>query len=79
MSKSVVNEFQPSITEWFASIGEKKQAEIFRREDNEKNQRFEILHEIIGFPYEIPEKFSAAELKRPSANFNSFLRKNAQR
>lgn len=75
MSKSVVTQYQPSITEWFASIGQKKEAEIFRREDNEKNQRFEILHETIGFPYEIPEKFSAIELKHPSKKFVNFLKK----
>lgn len=75
MSKSVVNEFQPSVTEWFALIGEKKAAEDFRIEDNKKVERLEFLFQTIGLPYERPDKLDAIELSQPSARFQKILKK----
>lgn len=62
MSKSVVTQYQPSITEWFASIGSKYEANAFREEDNLKVYKSETLWQTIGLPYERPEKYPAKEL-----------------
>lgn len=74
MSKSVVTQYQPSITEWFASIGEQKEAEIFRAEDNLKVHKSEILYQTIGLPYERPEKFAAQELANCGPIFSKILK-----
>ncbi len=74
MSKAVVNEFQPSVTEWFALIGEQKAAEEFREEDNHKVDRLEYLYQTIGLPYERPEKLEATELSNPSERFKQILK-----
>jgi len=60
--KSVITQYQPSITEWFAAIGEEKESEAFRKEDNGKVDRLEFLYQTIGLPYERPEKWEASEL-----------------
>lgn len=73
MSKSVVNEFQPSVTEWFALIGENKEAEEFRVEDNHKVDRLEYLFQTIGLPYERPERLDATELTNKSDRFKKIL------
>lgn len=74
MAKPVVNEHQPSITEWFAAIGEVAASEAFRAEDNRKAERLEALYQAIGLPYERPERFSARELWDAGPAFAQILR-----
>lgn len=73
-NKSVVTSYQPSFTEWFAGIGESAEANEFREEDNKKVERLEVLYQVIGLPYERPEKFTARELVTPSARFQQVLK-----
>jgi phosphohistidine swiveling domain-containing protein len=73
MSQSVINEHQPSLTEWFAVIGEGKESEDFRKEDNGKTGRLEFLYQQIGLPYERPEKFEASDLNEESLVFQHIL------
>jgi phosphohistidine swiveling domain-containing protein len=75
MGKEVVNQYQPSISEWFALISETKEAEAFRLEDNHKVDRLDYLHQKIGLPYERPEKLPAIELSEPSKRFLEILKK----
>ncbi|MDD5731774.1 MAG: PEP-utilizing enzyme [Patescibacteria group bacterium] len=63
MSKAVVTNNQPSITEWFAVLGDKKKSDELREEDNHKHQRLELLYQKIGLEYERPERWSAEDLK----------------
>jgi hypothetical protein len=73
MHKSVMTQYQPSMTEWFADIGDAAAAEAFRKEDNEKAMRSEILYQTIGLPYERPEKFEARELTDLDPCFKKIL------
>lgn len=61
------------MTEWFAEIGEQKESEEFRKEDNYKVERLEMLYQVIGLPYERPEEFSARELCEKSPRFLKVL------
>lgn len=74
MGKPVVNEHQPSITEWFAAIGEAGASEAFRAEDNGKAERLELLYQTIGLPYERPQRFAARDLVRQSQEFSEVLK-----
>lgn len=74
-NKAVITKDQPSITEWFAAIGEIKEANDFRREDNEKSVRLEILFQTIGLPYERPDKMEARELSDFTPHFRTILHK----
>lgn len=74
MGKEVVNQYQPSISEWFALISENKEAEAFRVEDNKKVDRLEYLYQKIGLPYERPDKLEAIELTNQSARFKKILK-----
>jgi len=74
MGKEVVNQYQPSISEWFALISENKEAEAFRIEDNQKVDRLEYLYQKIGLPYERPNKLEATELTQPSVRFKKILK-----
>lgn len=74
MNKSVVTKYQPSITEWFESIGEIQESKIFRLEDNLKHDRLEILYQTIGLEYERPESFSAQDLYDKRSNFFKTLK-----
>lgn len=73
MNTSVVTQFQPSITEWLAAIGEIGESEAFRKEDNEKVERLEILYQTLGVPYERPTAFSARELWDRAPAFQKIL------
>lgn len=73
MNKSVVTQYQPSITEWFASIGQVKEANAFRAEDNIKVFKSETLYQTIGLPYERPEKLPATELANCGSIFTQIL------
>lgn len=71
--KPVVNSFQPSMTEWFAAIGEEEESKAFREEDNRKVDRLEVLHKEIGLPYERPEEMSARDLSDMTPRFKSII------
>ena len=62
MMKSMMTAHQPSITEWFSYLGNVRESARVRHEDNQKNQRLEILYQTIGLPYERPTRFEAREL-----------------
>lgn len=71
--KPVITSFQPSLTEWFAAIGEEEESKAFREEDNRKVDRLEILYQEIGLPYERPEIMPARELTDLSPRFKKIL------
>jgi phosphohistidine swiveling domain-containing protein len=73
MSKSVVSIHQPSMTEWFAEIGDVAASEVFRKEDNGRAERMEVLYQAIGLPYERPEPLPARELFDRSPRFAQML------
>ncbi len=73
MSKPVMTQFQPSLTEWFEKIGDQKEAEALRLEDNLRQNRLEILYQMIGLPCERPVSLPARELKEMSSTFKSIL------
>lgn len=73
MNKPVVNEFQPSITEWFALIGKKQDSEAFRAEDNTKNDRLELLNRLIELPTKKPDKLEATDLINKTPVFQKIL------
>ncbi len=54
MSAPVTNEHQPSMTEWFAAIGNVDRSNKFREEDNRKVDRLEVLFQAFGLLYERP-------------------------
>jgi len=72
-NKSVLTAHQPSITEWFAAIGEKSESEAFRKEDNHKTVRLETLYQTIGLPYERPEAWPAEDLTNLTPAFQKLL------
>ena len=71
--KPVINSFQPSLTEWFAAIGEEEESNAFRGEDNRKVDRLEILYQEIDLPYERPEIMPARELTDLGPVFKKIL------
>lgn len=73
MTKPIMNQFQPSITEWFEAIGDAKDAEALRLEDNQNRERLEVLYQTIGAPYERPVPLPARELKDLSPAFRAIL------
>ena len=77
MNESVLNKNQPSITEWFVSIGEIKEAEAFRREDNAKSDRLETLYQTIGLHYEKPIKLEAQDLAGMRPVFRKILKERS--
>jgi phosphoenolpyruvate synthase/pyruvate phosphate dikinase len=76
MSRPVVNEFQPSITEWFAAIGEVSDSNVFREEDNKKVDKLETLFQTISLPYERPVRWEAVDAVKPSNEFEIFLKEH---
>jgi len=73
MSQPVVNSYQPSLTEWFADIGELKESNEFREEDNNRTERSEFLYQTIGLSYERPETLPARELTENSSRWQKIL------
>jgi acetone carboxylase gamma subunit len=73
MTKPIMNQFQPSITEWFEAIGDAKDAEALRLEDNQNRERLEVLYQTIGAPYERPVPLPARELKELRPAFRVIL------
>ena len=78
MSKPVMNSHQPSITEWLVAAGNAEQSEAFRKEDNAKSDRLEILFQTIGAPYERPLGFEARELFDKSPKFAKYLEEHGE-
>lgn len=52
---------QKSLTEWLEDISH-KDAEMLRKEDNEKRERLAVLKEIAGIPYDEQVKFTARDV-----------------
>ncbi len=73
MSQGILSSHQPSMTEWFAAIGEVAEAEAFRHEDNHKVQRLEVLRQAINFPYREPTVLPAREVWEQSPAFQKVL------
>ncbi len=73
-----MSEFQPSLTEWFAQIGEVEESNAFRQEDSGKNDRLETLYQTAGLKYERPTIFQASDLFEKSPAFQDFLTKHGQ-
>ena len=59
--KEIIDNKMPSITEWMEKI-DFKNIDEFRKEDNDKRDRLEILHEITGLNYDRPEKLTARDI-----------------
>lgn len=78
MSQPVITQHQISMTEWLAAIGQTAEANLFREEDNQKAKRLEILYQVMGTPYERPEKFSAKALTDLEPEFNNILEKRGE-
>lgn len=72
-----MTKYQPSITEWFAAIGKRRESNIFRKEDNQKADRLEILYQTIGLRYERPEKLLARDLTDQTPTFTKILRERS--
>lgn len=67
--KEIVDNKMPSITEWMEKINFRNIDE-FRKEDNDKRDRLEILHEITGLNYDRPEKLTARDIEEKTPLFN---------
>lgn len=68
-------ETQKSLTEWLEDI-KHKDAEIIRREDNNKRERLKILKELIGLPFDEPVKFKATDLRDKTPPLTAYMRKH---
>lgn len=75
MSKPIMNQFQPSLTEWFQAVGDVGDVEALRQEDNRSRERLEVLYQTIHLPYERPIMLPARELRDKSAAFQAILDK----
>ncbi len=73
MSEPVFTSHQPSLTEWFAELGDATKAIALRDEDNTKAERLEILYQIIGLPYERPVILDATDLTNRTPVFAKML------
>jgi phosphohistidine swiveling domain-containing protein len=73
MNKPVITSFQPSLPEWFATIGNPRDAELLRAEDNSRTERFLVLTELAAIPTDVPEIFEASELIERSPRFVQFF------
>ncbi|MBI4427387.1 MAG: hypothetical protein HY569_02820 [Candidatus Magasanikbacteria bacterium] len=69
----IVDQKQPSITEWLEQAGITNVAEL-REEDNNKRDRLEILYQTLGIQYDRPTKLSARDIADRSKNFLDVLR-----
>ncbi len=67
---------QISLTEWFEEFGYENASE-FRKEDNEKRTRLEILNQVLGLPFDRPHQFPAEALKNNSPDFAEFIKEHA--
>ena len=67
-----------SLSEWYQNLGLNATNE-FRKEDNDKRDRLEILYKEIGLLYDRPDKFPAQAVKERSAEFLKYLETNKDR
>lgn len=74
LGKEIFNPYQVSMTEWYASLGKQKKAEVIRYEDNTKDERLEVLFQTIGLEYERPTDFEATALLSKDKEFVAFLK-----
>lgn len=74
MNKPVFTAHQPSMTEWFAALGELELSNAFRIEDAHKMNRLAVLAEVIGLPYRKPVVFSAREVWDEAPAFLQLLK-----
>ena len=59
--KEIIDQKMPSLTEWLEKIGH-KDADAFRKEDNAKRDRLEVLYQTIGLRYDRPERLVARDI-----------------
>lgn len=67
-----------SLSEWYQELG-LELTEDFRKEDNDKRERLEVLFREIGLLYDRPDKFSALAVRERSAEFLDYLKTNRDR
>ena len=68
----IIDNQMPSLTEWLEKINF-IQTEEFRKEDNTKRDRLEILFQEIGLEYDRPARFMARDLKDNTSIFKNYL------
>lgn len=68
---------QISLTEWFENIAFDQTIEM-REEDNNKRERLAVLSDIIGLPFDRPEKFSAVDIAQNADVFKKFYAEHEQ-
>lgn len=68
---------QKSLTEWLHDI-KHADAEVIRREDNDKRERLKVLSELIDLPFDRPTQFEAADLSTKSAVFMTYLNEHSE-
>lgn len=76
MDNKTFYEKQISLSEWFENT-KHKLSEEFRKEDNEKRERLEVLSKLIGLPYDKPVQFKATDLVEKSERFKKFFREHS--
>ncbi|EKE19785.1 MAG: hypothetical protein ACD_8C00106G0005 [uncultured bacterium] len=72
------SEHQPSLTEWFKTIGDPKDAKIIQQEDGSKNIRLEFLRKTIGLPYLQPTRVEAIDLFNQTVEISEILKKQGK-
>lgn len=69
----IIDKQMPSISEWMEKIS-KKNIDNFRQEDNNKRDRLEILHKIIGLDYDKPKKLTALDITQKTLAFKKVFK-----
>lgn len=70
----IIDKNMPSISEWMEKIN-LENIEEFRTEDNNKRDRLEVLHKIIGLQYDRPEKLLATDIVNKTPLFLDILQR----
>jgi phosphohistidine swiveling domain-containing protein len=78
MSQAVADNKLFSLSEWYQNLGLSASDE-FRKEDNEKRERLEVIFQEIGLLYDRPDKFPAQAVKERSTEFLRYLESNKDR
>src|SRR5438094_538427 len=68
---------QKSLTEWLEDI-KHKDADIIRREDNDKRERLKELNEVIGLPFDEPTQFEALDLANKSSAVLAYIKSHGE-
>ncbi|MFB6226182.1 MAG: PEP-utilizing enzyme [Candidatus Paceibacteria bacterium] len=66
---------QISLSEWFEKIDFENKEE-FRKEDNEKRERLQILQDELGLPFDKPTKFKATDLRDSTEKLKNYLKEH---